>query len=235
MEVNYALDKGRIVRGQVTDAGTRQPIAGAAVVYQPKRGNPNNTERYDFRDTVLADQDGRFAITTLPGQGSLAVETPDENYMRVVLKDSRRGTAFPQGVAAIEVPKEGEPKSAAIEVRKGVTLEAKAIGPDGQVVREITGFCKGIDAKLIDFWDKGQPFSDGVFRLPGADPNKTYRVYFLQYKRRLGAVGESEIRSERENSDRSSARAHGAGSWSDRDTRRLARSGRTGPSLPAAR
>jgi beta-lactamase regulating signal transducer with metallopeptidase domain len=188
LEKNFALDMGRIVRGQVTDAGTKRPVASAAVVYQPKRGNPNNTGGYEFRNTVLTDQRGRFAITALPGQGSLAVETPDESFIRVVLKDSYRGTVFPQGVAPIDVPKEGEPKPAAIEVRKGVTLEAKAIGPDGQVVREITGFCKGIDAKLIDVWDKGQPFSDGIFRLPGADPNKTYRVYFLQYKQRLGAV-----------------------------------------------
>ncbi len=188
LEVNYALDKGRIVRGQVIDAGTKQPVANAAVVYQPKRGNPKNSRDYDFRNTVLTDQDGKFAITALPGQGALAAETPDENYMRVVLKDSSRGTVFPQGVAPIDVPTEGEPSPAVIEVRKGVTLEAKAIGPDGQVVKEIMGFCKGIDAKLIDFWDKGQPFSDGVFRLKGADPNKTYRVYFLQYKRRLGAV-----------------------------------------------
>jgi len=191
IEKDYALEKGRIVHGQVTDAGTRQPIASAAVVYQPKRGNPNNTGRgYEFRNTVLTDKDGRFAITTLPGQGVLAVETPDENYIRVLLKESYRGTAYPQGSAAIDVPKEGDPKPAAIEVRKGVTLEAQAIGPDGQVVREITGFCKGIDATLIDVWDKAQPFDDGVFRLKGADPNKTYRVFFLQYQRRLGAVTE---------------------------------------------
>ncbi|MFI5461021.1 MAG: M56 family metallopeptidase, partial [Isosphaerales bacterium] len=190
IEKDYALEKGRIVHGQVTDAGTRQPIASAAVVYQPKRGNPNNTRGYEFRNTVLTDKDGRFAITTLAGQGFLAVETPDENYVRVLLRESYRGTVYPQGWAAIDVPKEGEPKPAAIEVRKGVTLEAKAIGPDGQVVREITGFCKGIDAKLIDRWDKAQPFEDGVFRLKGADPNKTYRVFFLQFKRRLGAVAE---------------------------------------------
>jgi beta-lactamase regulating signal transducer with metallopeptidase domain len=188
IEMSFALDKGRIVRGQVTDAGTKRAVASAAVVYQPKRGNANNTGVYEFRNTVLTDQNGRFAITALPGQGSLAVETPDENYMRVVLKDSYRGTVFPQGVTPIDVPKEGEPTPAVIEVRKGVTLEARAVGPDGQVARDITGFCKGIDAKLIDIWDKGQPFADGVFRLNGADPDKTYRVYFLQYQRRLGAV-----------------------------------------------
>ena len=102
--------KGRIVRGQVIDAETKRPIAGAAVVYQPKRGNPNNSGAYDLRNPVLTDADGRFAITTLPGPGILAVETPDEDYMRVAVEaDVPGGHAFPQGVATIDVPKDGEP------------------------------------------------------------------------------------------------------------------------------
>ena len=171
------------------DAGTGRPIAGAAVVYRPGRGNPNNSAANEFRNTVLTDENGWFAITTLPGQGFLAVETPDPSYIRVAF-NKRGQAAYPQGATAIDVPGEGEPIPATIEVRKGVTLEARAIGPDGKVVREIAGFCKGIDAKLVDVWDKAQPFEDGVFRLEGADPNKTYRVFFLQYKKRLGVVAE---------------------------------------------
>ena len=53
LEKNFALDKGRIVRGQVIDAETKQPIAGAAVAYQPRHGNPTNRREYDFSDTVL--------------------------------------------------------------------------------------------------------------------------------------------------------------------------------------
>ena len=99
LEKNFALDKGRIVHGQVIDAGTKQPIAGAAVVYQPKRGNPNNSADYDLRNTVLTDSNGRFAITTLPGQGFLAVETPDENYIRVPVRRRLTGSgpSIPQG------------------------------------------------------------------------------------------------------------------------------------------
>ncbi len=177
LEKNFALEKGQMVRGQVIDADTKQPIAGAAVVYQPRPGNPNN-RNHDLRNTVLTGTDGRFAITTLPGEGFLAVETPDENYVRVPLaKTLRFETLYPQGFASIDVAKDAEPKPVEITVRKGVTLEAKAIGPDGKVVTGLVGFCEGIDAKLIDIWNQGQPFEDGVFRLPGADPSRTYRVY----------------------------------------------------------
>jgi hypothetical protein len=34
------------------------------------------------------------------------------------------------------------------------------------------------------------PLEDGRFRLDGADPERTYRVFFLEAKRRLGAVAD---------------------------------------------
>lgn len=187
LEKNFALEKGRIVRGQVIDADSKQPVAGAAVVYQPKPGNPNN-RNYDLRNTVVTDSEGRFAITTLPGQGFLAVETADERYMRVRFEESQRGAVFPQGLATVEVPKDGEPKSVEIGVRKGIALQAKAIGPDGKVVNDLIAFYDGIDARLIDIWNQGKAFADGVFRLPGADPGRTYRVFFIQPEREIAAV-----------------------------------------------
>jgi beta-lactamase regulating signal transducer with metallopeptidase domain len=189
LEKNFALDKGPIARGQVIDADSKQPIAGAAVVYQPKPGNPNN-RNYDLRNTVVTDTDGRFAITTLPGQGFVAVETSDETSIRVPVEGNygANRTVYPQGFATIDVSKDGEQKPVSIAVRRGVTLEAKATGPDGKIVHDLIGFCEGIDAKLIDVWNQGQPFSDGIFRLPGTDPARTYRVYLLQPERGIGAV-----------------------------------------------
>ena len=189
-ERNFALNRGRLVSGQVIEAGTGKPVAGAGVVYQPARGNPHNTGEYELRNTVLTGQDGRFCITTLPAEGFLATETADENYIRVLYKESRRGSVYPQGLSAIDVPDSGESPHATIEVRRGVTLEAQAIGPDGKRVSEIVVLCKGLDAKLIDIWNESRSFDDGVFRLRGADPGKTYRVFILQYKRKLGAVAE---------------------------------------------
>jgi hypothetical protein len=43
---------------------------------------------------------------------------------------------------------------------------------------------------LIDNGASPVPFIEGVFRLEGADPEQTYRVFFIQAKRRLGAVVE---------------------------------------------
>ena len=46
----------------------------------------------------------------------------------------------------------------------------------------------GIDAALIDVWNHGHDLADGILRIPGADPEKTYRVFFVKPQDRLGAV-----------------------------------------------
>jgi hypothetical protein len=189
LEKNFALDKGRIVRGQLIDADTRQPIAGAAVVYQPTRDNPNN-RKYELRNTVVTNAKGMFAITALRGQGSLAIETADESYTRVSFDESYPYTtiSYPQGLLRIDVSQDGELEPLQIIARKGITLEAKAIGPDGKVVPDVVGFCEGIDARLIENRNNARTFADGVFRLAGADPARTYRVFLLQSERGIGAA-----------------------------------------------
>jgi beta-lactamase regulating signal transducer with metallopeptidase domain len=190
LEKNFALEKGPMVHGRVIDADSRQPVAEAAVVYQPRPENPNEGD-HDFTNTVLTGADGQFAITALPGQGFLAVETPDENYVRVPLDNSGQiETLYPQGFVSIDIAKAQDPKPVEITVRKGITLEAKATGPDGKVVTALIGYCEGIDARLIEIWNQGQPFEDGVFRLPGADPLRTYRVHLLHAARQIGAVAD---------------------------------------------
>jgi hypothetical protein len=140
---------------------------------------------------VLTDKDGRFTITALPGQGSLAAEVPDESYIRTPVKGTTYGrTVYPHGHVSIDVPKDGTPAPVEIAVRKGVTLQAKVIGPDGQIVKGVTAMYPGIDARLIDIWNQGHDFADGIFRIPGADPEKTYRVFFIKPEQRLGAVAE---------------------------------------------
>ena len=166
LEKNFALDKGRIIRGRVIDTDTKRPIAGAAVAYRPRGSNPNNREEYDFSNTVLTDSEGRFRINTLPGQGIVGVQTPDETYVRVPGGPLVSG----QGVASIDVPNNGEVSPVEIAVRKGAVVKAKVIGPDGNVVSEVAASCKGIAPMVMIYaWE---PSEKGVFRLAGADADE---------------------------------------------------------------
>jgi hypothetical protein len=182
LERDFALDKGRVIRGRVIDGDTKRPIAGAAVSYQPRGSNPNNREQYEFSNTVLTDTEGRFRINGLPGQGTVAVHTPDETYMRVPSRP--RGSA--QGVAAVDVPTDGEAEPVEIAVRKGAVLKAKVIGADSKPVLDVAASCAGITPmEMIYAWDST---AKGMFRLAGVDPAKTYRVFFVQPDRQLGKV-----------------------------------------------
>ncbi len=191
LEVNFALEKGRLIQGRVIDHDTRQPVEGAAVMYQPERKNANNKPDYDLRNTVLTARDGTFRITGLPGEGMLVAEVPDPDAVRSPVKGSMYDmTAYPHGSVTVNIPRDGEPKPVEIAVRKGVTLEARVVDPGGQVVREVTAFFPGISACLIDVWNQGQEFADGIVRIRGADPERTYRICFIKPDRKLGAVAE---------------------------------------------
>jgi len=191
LEVNFALEKGRLIHGTVIDRDTKQPVQGAAVMYQPASKNPNNKPGYDLRNTVLTARDGTFRITGLPGDGMLVVEVPDPDAVRTPVTGTMYDrTAYPHGSITVNIPGQGEPKPVEITVRKGVTIEARVVDPGGQVVRDVAAFYPGISACLIDVWNQGQEFPDGIVRIHGADPERTYRVCFIKPDRKLGAVAE---------------------------------------------
>jgi beta-lactamase regulating signal transducer with metallopeptidase domain len=191
LEINFALDKGRLISGRVIDRDTKQPIPGAAVMYQPGNKNPSNKNRYDLRNTVLTDRQGKFTITGLPGDGLLAVEVPDPDAIRTPIKGTTYGRiAYPHGSITVNIPRDGEPKPVEIAVRKGVTIEARVVDPAGAVVRDLIAFYPGISACLIDVWNQGQEFPDGIVRIRGADPEKSYRVLFVKPETKLGAIAD---------------------------------------------
>jgi BlaR1 peptidase M56 len=182
LQRDFAPDKGRIIHGRVIDAETNRPIAGAAVAYQPRSSNPNSRKEYDFNNTILTDTEGRFRITALAGPGIVAVQTSDDSYVRV----DGGPFASAQGVASIDVPTDGEAKAVEIVVRKGAVLKAKVIGPDGKPVPDVAASCEGIAPMvMIQAWE---PSTEAIFRLSGVDAAKTYRVFFVQPDRQLGAV-----------------------------------------------
>ncbi len=191
MVKDFALAKSQVVTGRVIDQATKQPVAGAAVVYQPEPKNTNNVGKHDFRNPTVTDGEGRFSITALPGPGSLSVESPDGRTMRIRAGKLRYGrTAFPHGHVKIDVPKEGALPPVEIALKQGVTLVAKAVGPDGQAVKGLVAFGVGMNAALVDTWNQGQEFRDGVFRMEGADPGRSYRIFFIAPEKRLGTVAE---------------------------------------------
>ena len=76
-------------------------------------------------------------------------------------------------------------------LRRGATVTGQVVGPDGQTIREVWLFTRGLLApggEVIRRWD-GQVHGttrNGRFELSGLDPDTEVRVYFLDPKRKLG-------------------------------------------------
>jgi RNA polymerase sigma factor (sigma-70 family) len=193
LEKNFALPRGRLLHGSVIDADTKKPVAGASIVYQPKPGNPHNRDEYDLRNRVLTDKEGRFTITGLTGEGILVAEGPSADYLRVTLPRAETRSnqdLFPHGYVAVDVVEKEEPAPAEIKLRKGVTLEARVLGPDGKPVPWVYAGCRQLQACQIDRWGNSKRFDKGLFRMPGSDPKEIYRVFFVQPELHLGAVAD---------------------------------------------
>jgi hypothetical protein len=193
LEINFALPRPErsILRGRVVEAGSGRPVTGASVVYQPEPGNPSNHSEYQFNNPVLTDGEGNFALAVLPGKGLLAVEAPTPDFIRVPLISDNSSIARPHGFVRLNLPagKDKDNNAVQIKLRKGVTLEARIVGPDGRPVEDLVmAWCPELSASQLDNWASPVPFFEGLFRLEGADPDQTYRVFFIQTKRALGAV-----------------------------------------------
>src|SRR5262249_48030849 len=93
VEKNFALPKGTLLRGRVIDADSKKPIVGAAVVYEPKRGNPNNRGDLQFYNhPASTDDQGNFTIAGLQGEAYLLVEGPKPDFVRSVLSNDETKT-----------------------------------------------------------------------------------------------------------------------------------------------
>ena len=231
LTMDFALARGKVFRGTVVDAETRSPIAGASVVYQPKRGNPHRSkgadQREDFRNPVLTDASGGFAIAGLPGEGYLLVDAPGD-YIRGRLSGKEAGifgyTLYPHGLARVDVKPDAEPAAVEIAVRKGKALEARAVDPDGKPLPYVFAWCPELTYRQLQNWTQAQPFAGGVFKLPAAEPGRTYRVFFLDKGRKLGAV--ANLTFDPSKPDRGQAPADGHGQGRGRRQGRQAGQGR---------
>ena len=195
LEVDVAVPRGRLVRGRVVEGEQGLPVAGASVVYQPDPRNKQNDNDYHFDNPVMTDRDGNFALTALSGAGLLTVEAPSPDYIRVALAAARSGgeaVAHPHGFVRIDLPesKDNEVPEARLTLRKGVRLEARLVGPDGAPAGLVMGWCEEMVASQHQNWGQPQAFFEGRFRFDGAEPTRTYRLFFIEPKRKFGAIVE---------------------------------------------
>jgi RNA polymerase sigma factor (sigma-70 family) len=192
LEKEFTLARGRVVRGTVTEAETHRPLSGVSVVYRPARGNPHNRGGFTFDTPVLSDRQGRFTLTGLPGEGFLVVHAPSRDYVRVGLpaeavRDPQ--ATFVHGFARVALA-EAEAPPVHIVLRRGVTIMAQAVGPDGKPAAWVNYMCREAGVWTHEVLNEPTVLNKGLIRLDGCDPRRTYRVYVLQPTAHLGVAAD---------------------------------------------
>jgi beta-lactamase regulating signal transducer with metallopeptidase domain len=199
-ELNVAMQRGILMRGQIHESTSGQSVAGAIVVYRPNRKkNPMFREDLfaigEYRElSVVSGVDGSFRIPALPGQGHLLVKGPNSDFVPIrtsegELEDDPPSGArlYPVGLLALNLDARANVADVHIHVRRGRTLHGRVVGPDGQAVSSGRIYSEAIESAGFASDFSNLPIQDGGFVLSGLDPERTFSAFVFDAKRQLGA------------------------------------------------
>jgi hypothetical protein len=209
-ERTAALPPGVEVRGQVVEEDGR-PIGGACVSWlrdvsgeppapaKPPVGNfpSSQADALMFSDTAtVTGPDGRFRLVVSSKPVVLRVFGPTADYQLCDYGYERcpqcgKEHLRPGEHARVRMdPAAARPDSVRVTLRRGLTIAGRAIGPDGEPIREGVVVCRTIAQPLRKPAPRAMPIRDGHFELPGCVPGRVYPVLLLDAARGLAAVAE---------------------------------------------
>lgn len=199
-EIDVTLERRILVRGRIHESNSGRPVAGAVVVYRPKRKkNPLFKEDLfatgGYRElSAVSGVDGSFRIAALPGQGHLLVKGPNPDFIPVGTSEGELdydppggARLYPVGLLALNLDASAKAADVSIPLRRGVALEGRVVGPDGQTVPGGAIYSEVVDSAGFEFDFSGLPIQDGRFILRGIDPEKTISAFAFDAERQLGA------------------------------------------------
>jgi RNA polymerase sigma factor (sigma-70 family) len=191
-EVEVKLPRGVLVRGKVTEAGSGKPVAGAYVTHGGLR------ETY-----AVSGPDGSFQLGVPAGTGYLLVTHPSGEFIPQILGSLGGGGNNPAGgsaekpagdrcyfhaVLTLDVKKDEDGKEVNVTLRRGVTIQGRLVGPDEKPVAHAVLFVSAPyrprnenTMHPVDVWNSR-------FELRGLDPERTYRLLFLDHPSRLNPI-----------------------------------------------
>jgi beta-lactamase regulating signal transducer with metallopeptidase domain len=202
---DVALPRGVVVHGKVTEEGTGRPVAGAVVRVTPHPGPPGPPP--SFPTTTVSGPDGAYRVAAPPGPGYVVAQGPDDDYVLhefgaeggMYQAQPGRRRFYAHAYRPIDLEPGGPDHEVDLSVRRGVALRGRAVGPDGQPVRD-GWVCSRLMLRtepdggwklLVTLHDHSRSrLRDGRFILHGLDPNSADEVpaFFLEPERKLGAT-----------------------------------------------
>jgi beta-lactamase regulating signal transducer with metallopeptidase domain len=203
LQRDFALPRGILVRGKVTDADSGRPMAGAVIQYYTEE--PNNVQRFDLipgsggwgdhLGGVVTKPDGTYQIPVQAGRGTLLAVAPQAEYLAVDVPGRYLSPGRTDSVNQF-VPLRLKPGEAAHEVnlqlRRTVTIRGRLEGPDGKPLVEARMFSHRVGAPSynVHLLKSVESIQGGRFEVRESDPGSTYRLFFLDPRKQVGAFVE---------------------------------------------
>jgi RNA polymerase sigma factor (sigma-70 family) len=181
-EVNVTLPRGVLLRGKVTEAGSGKPVAGAYIEYNGQ---------WVHRAVSAADGSYQFGVPA-DARGPLTVNGPTDDYVPQVIGSAEilgglKGgdRIFYHAIVPLGLKPGDKEKELPVVLRRGVTIKGTLVGPDGKPVKDATLFVSEYRPPHEKFLHPVRVREDR-FELPGSDPDRTYRLVFVEHP---GGVG----------------------------------------------
>jgi hypothetical protein len=213
-ERTAALVPGVEVRGQVVEADGR-PISGACVSWlrdvsgePPPVQDPLALQRFPdsqagalvFSDTAtLTGADGHFRVVVPAKPIVLHVFGPTADYQlcdygyQRCSQCGKEHLRFGEHARVSMDPAAEGTRPVRVTLRRGLTITGRAVGPDGEPIRDGVLVCRNVSQPLRKPAPRTLPIRDGVFELPGCAPGRVYPVLLLDAARGLAAVAEFRV------------------------------------------
>jgi protocatechuate 3,4-dioxygenase beta subunit len=197
--VDFALKRGVLINGRVTDRATGKPVPGR-IVYVAFWENAyrNDVPNWTTNHFLETHEDGSFEVVGLPGRGLLAVRAWGDHYILQVGADQIEGRdeqgfyrTYPHPVHASEYhtfaevnpPLDAESLTCNLVVDPGQTLTGKVLGPDGKPLSGARSF--GLESYgLMGYWAHGS-LKTADFIVHGLTPTKPRNLMFVHEGLRL--------------------------------------------------
>jgi RNA polymerase sigma factor (sigma-70 family) len=196
---DFALKRGVLIQGRVTDKATGNPVQGYVMTYTFNDNSLLKTfPGYQDSDAPFArlDTDGRFAIAALPGRGLVTARSDLAKYMEArgiekikgLSQDRNSFATSPHNCTVgdfhtiVEInPNEGSRSlELELQVDPGRSLSAMVVDPEGRPIEGTRGAGLNDRFRLVF-----QPLESAEFEIRALDPARPRPLFFVHEGRKL--------------------------------------------------
>jgi hypothetical protein len=194
--VDFELERGLLIRGQLSDKATGRPVPGM-VYYFPRADNPHLKDFPGFAlfstSAVTVEPDGSFALAAIPGRGLVCARAEEDRFTRAELAGDAGETPVLlqfvtfHAIAAVDISEKApESLTCQFALDPGRTLRGRVCGPDGKPLNG--AFAAGLTAapSPMDGASPKPKLSQSDWTAVALEPRRPRTVVFWDEEKKLG-------------------------------------------------